>query len=309
MSGTVQDVVMIGAGPSSLTAAIYTAREDIDTIVYEKSVIGGVVAIIDKVENYPGFSDGIEGFALAEQLEKQAKRFGAKIETGDVTSISDDGDFKTLIVDSQPVKTKVVLVATGRSYSKIDVPGEAEYFGRGVHYCATCDGAFYNNKRLVVVGGSNSAIQESIYLTRFAAHIDVIVRSTIKASAILKHELQELIDQGKINVHLGTTTEEIIGNDGHVNSVRVVKDGKSVTIDADGVFIFAGLTPNTQFLAGSGIEMDEAGYIKTDDKLQTNIPGIFASGDVRSGSTKQITSATGEGTTAALSIREYLHKL
>jgi thioredoxin reductase (NADPH) len=309
MSDKVQDIIMIGAGPSALTAAIYTSREDINTLIYEKSVVGGVVAIIDKVENYPGFADGVEGFVLAEQLEKQAKRFGAKIEIGDVISIRDKGSCKALTIDGKTIMTKAVLIATGRSYSKLGVPGESEYFGHGVHYCATCDGAFYNKKRLVVVGGSNSAIQESIYLTRFASHIDVVVRSTIKASAILKHDLEKLIDEGIIAVYLGTTVDEIIGDNGHVNSVRAIKNGKSMTIETDGVFIFAGLAPNTQFLAGSGIELDEAGFIKTDAKLQTNIPGIYASGDVRSGSTKQITSATGEGTTVALSIREYIHNL
>jgi Thioredoxin reductase len=309
MRDKIQDVIMIGAGPSALTAAIYTAREDIDTLIFEKSVVGGVVAIIDKVENYPGFPDGVEGSALAEQLAKQAKRFGAKIEMGDVTSISVEGDVKFLTIDGNLFKAKTVLIATGRGYNKIGIPGESEYFGHGVHYCATCDGAFYNNKQLVVVGGSNAAIQESIYLTRFATHIDLMVRSTIKASKILQRDLQKYIDDGKITVHLGATIDEIIGNNGHVTAVRTTKDNASMTIETDGIFIFVGLKPNTQFLTGSGVELDEIGFIETDVKLQTNIPGIFASGDVRSGATMQIASAVGEGATVAYSIREYLHNL
>jgi len=178
-----------------------------------------------------------------------------------------------------------------------------------VHYCATCDGAFYKNKKIIVIGGANSAIQEAIYLTRFASHIDLVVRSTVKASGILQRDLQKLVDDSKITVHLGTSVDEIIGSNGHATSLRVIKDGKSMTIETDGIFIFVGLKPNTEFLVGSGIELDEAGFIKTNSKLQTNIPGVFASGDVRSGATMQIASAVGEGATAALSIREYLHNL
>jgi thioredoxin reductase (NADPH) len=306
MDKKVRDVVMIGAGPSSLAAAVYTTREDIDTVVYEKSIVGGLAAITDKVDNYPGFPDGIEGLTLADQLQKQAERFGAQIELGDVTAIHDDGDTKTVIVDGEEVKARAVLIATGSDYSKLGIPGEMEYYGRGVHYCATCDGAFYRDKRLVVVGGGNSAVQEAMFLTRFTTHIDMLVRSTIKASEVLQHELQKYIDSGQITVHLNTTTDEIIATDNKITAVRGTNDGKEVTFETDGIFIFVGLKPNTQFLAGSGVELDEQGLIKTDLHLSTNIPGIYASGDVRSGATMQIASAVGEGATAALSIREYL---
>jgi thioredoxin reductase (NADPH) len=309
MSEKIQDVIVIGAGPSALTAAVYTTREDIDTVLYEKSVVGGLVAITDKVDNYPGFPEGIEGLALAEQLEKQAKRFGTRIEYGDVTSISDDGKYKSVIVDNTPIKAKAILIATGSDYGKINVPGEAEYYGKGVHYCATCDGAFYKGKRLAVVGGGNSAIQEAIFLTRFSDHIDLLVRSTIKASDVLQKELQDVVNAGKITIHLQTTTNEIVATDGHVSSVSVNEKGTPKTINVDGVFIFAGLKPNTTFLKDSGIELDDAGFIKTDLNLQTSIAGIFASGDVRSGATMQIASAVGEGATAAHSIREYLKKI
>jgi thioredoxin reductase (NADPH) len=181
-----------------------------------------------------------------------------------------------------------------------------EYYGRGVHYCATCDGAFYREKRLVVVGGGNSAIQEAIFLTRFTTHIDLLVRSTVKASEVLQHELKKFVDEGKITVHLNTITEEIVAVDGKVKSVSVIKDGVPAVIETDGVFVFVGLKPNTGFLKNSGIELDEQGLIKTDKHLSTNMPGVFASGDVRSGATMQIASAVGEGATAALSIREYI---
>lgn len=307
MNDQIRDVVMIGAGPSALTAAIYTTREDIDTVLYEKATIGGMAAITDKVDNYPGFPDGIEGMKLAGELEKQAERFGAHIDFGDISAIRTDGKYKIVTVDGADVKAKAVLIATGSDYKKIGVPGEAESYGRGVHYCATCDGAFYRDKTLVVIGGGNSALQETIFLTRYATHIDLLVRSTIKASDILQQDLQKYIDEGKVTVHLETTTDEIVINaEGRVTGVKVQEKGEAKELTIDGVFVFVGLKPNTDFLAGSGVELDEVGLVKTNQHLETTVAGVFASGDVRSGATMQIASAVGEGAAAALSIREYL---
>ena len=303
----IKDLVMVGAGPSALSAAIYTAREDIDTVLYEKAVVGGLAAITDKVDNYPGFADGIEGMVLAEQLQKQAERFGARIDYGDVSALRHENGMNILTVDGKEVMARAVLIATGSDYNKLGIPGETEYYGRGVHYCATCDGAFYRDKRLVVVGGGNSGVQEALFLTRFASHIDLLVRSTVKASKVLQDELQKFVDSGKITVHLATSPTEIAADEsGKVAVVKATKDGRPTEFLTDGVFVFIGLKPNTQFLAGSGVELDEVGLIKTDSHLATNIPGVYASGDVRSGATMQIASATGEGATAALSIREYL---
>ena len=302
----IRDVVMIGAGPSALAAAVYTTREDIDTVLYEKGVIGGMAAITDLIDNYPGFADGVKGMQLAEQLQKQAERFGTLIEFGEVSGIKNEGDYKVVIVDGEEVKAKSVLIATGSDYVKLGIPGEAENYASGVHYCATCDGAFYRDRKLVVVGGGNSAVQEAIFLTRYASHIDLLVRSTIKASDILQKDLQKYIDEGKVTVHLGVTPEEIVTENGQVAHVKAMKDGQPLTFATDGVFVFIGLKPNTGFLAESGIELDEVGLIKTDEHLATSIPGVFASGDVRSGATMQIASAVGEGASAALSIREYL---
>lgn len=306
MSDKIHDLVMIGAGPSALAAAVYTTREDIETIIYEKSAVGGLAATTDMVDNYPGFPEGIEGPVLADQLQKQAERFGAQIEFGEVESIRNEGEYKIIIVDGSEVKARVVLIATGSKYGKINAPGEAENYGKGVHYCATCDGAFYKGKRLVVVGGGNSAIQEAIFLTRFASHIDLLVRSTVKASDVLQRKLQKFVDEGSITVHLETTIDEIVTTDGKVTHMHTTKKGKLAKVEADGVFVFAGLKPNTDFLKGSGVRLDEVGFVKTDANLQTNIPGVFASGDVRSGATMQIACAVGEGATAAHSIRKYL---
>ena len=309
----VHDVLMVGAGPAALAAAIYTTREDIETVLYERGVIGGLAAVTDWVDNYPGFPKGISGLDYAENLRQQAERFGAKIELGEVTKITDEGQYKRVTTTDGDVLTKTVLIATGSDYKKIGVPGEQEYYGRGVHYCATCDGAFYRDKRLVVVGGGNSAIQESIFLTRFATHIDVLVRSDqLKASEVLQHDLKKHND--KITIHFNTTTDEIVGEeiDGIQKVTKVIGTdkiaGKKVEFPTDGVFVFVGLKPNTEFLKESAIELDEIGFVKSNERLETNMPGVFVAGDVRSGATMQIATATGEGATAALRIREYLEE-
>lgn len=305
----VYDVVMIGAGPTSLAASIYTSREDITTLIIEKGVIGGLAAVTDKVDNYPGFPDGIEGLELAENLRKQAERFGAVIELDEVQSVSKNGDMFEVQTVIGGYKAKTVLVGTGSQWRKLGVPGETEFYGKGVHNCATCDGAFYRDRRLVVIGSGNSSAQEALFLTKFASHIDILIRGAEwKASEVLVHEVDK---NPKITVHFNTTTDEIIGgvNENGLPKIEKVigtKNGVKTDFETDGVFVFVGLVPVTYFLKDSGVEFDEAGFIKTDQKLMTAVSGLFAAGDVRSGATMQIASAVGEGATAALSIREYL---
>lgn len=301
------DVVIVGAGPAALTAAIYTTREDIETLLFERGVVGGLAAVTDKIDNYPGFPEGVDGLKLADDLQKQAERFGAIIEYGEVTAIHDAGDYRRLETTSGEMLARAVLIATGSDYKKVGCPGEQEFYAKGVHYCATCDGAFYRDKRLVVVGGGNSAVQEAIFLTRFATHIDLLVRSTIKASDVLQHELDEYVKAGKVTVHLGTSTDEIVGEEGKgVVKVIGTKDGKKEEFKTDGVFVFVGLMPNSQFLKDTPIRLDEIGFVVTDPDLHTTMKGVFAAGDIRSGATMQIASAAGEGATAALKIREFL---
>ncbi len=304
----IHDVIMIGAGPAALSAAIYTTREDIETLLFERGVVGGLAAVTDWVDNYPGFPKGIAGLELAEDLHKQAERFGAVIELGEVTKITDQGKTKLLETTSGPMQARAVLIATGSDYKKIGVPGEAEYYARGVHYCATCDGAFYRDKRLVVVGGGNSAVQEAMFLTKFASHIDLLVRGpAFRASEVLQHELEKK-HKDKITVHFNITTDEIVGENNGVTKVLGTDKttGQKVEFPTDGVFVFVGLKPNTKFLKDSAIELDDIGFVKTDTRLQTAMPGVFAAGDVRSGATMQVASAVGEGATAALMIREHL---
>lgn len=303
----VYDVIAIGAGPASLTAAIYSSRENLKTLLIEKGVVGGLAAITDQIDNYPGFADGIEGMKLADQLRKQAERFGAQIELDEVKDIRDEGDHKVVVGYGGEYKARSVLIATGSDYVKLNVPGEDELYGRGVHFCATCDGAFYNGKKLVTVGSGNSSAQESLFLTRFADSVDVLIRGDRwKASEVL---IDEINKNEKINVHFNVSVKEVVAEDGKFKKiVGTGKDGKDIDYEVDGVFVFIGLMPNTKFLEGSLVKLDETGFVITDDKLSTGYKGVFAAGDVRSGATMQIASAAGEGATAALHMREYLEQ-
>ena len=297
----VWDLVIVGAGPAALTAAVYAGREGLRTLVIEKQLIGGQVATIDRVENYPGFAEGVEGFELASQFESQARRFNAEIKFGEVQGIAKDGDNILIKVDNGDVVARAALIASGTKYRHLNIPGEDKYFGRGVHYCATCDGALYRDKEIITVGGANSAVQEALFLTQFASHITMLVRSWIKADQILKDRLNEAVQAGKI-------TSEIVGDDNGVNGAEITNDNEARRINCDGVFVFAGQDPNTQFLANSEIRLADNGLIITDDNLQTSMPGVWAAGDVRLGSTKQIISAAGEGATAAIKIGKFLRE-
>jgi thioredoxin reductase (NADPH) len=308
MDEKIYDIITIGAGPSALTAAIYSSRENLSTMLIEKGVVGGLAAVTDQIDNYPGFADGIDGLSLASQMRSQAERFGAMIELDDISKIEKNDDIFTLTGYSGQYKSKSVLIATGSSYNKLKIPGEDEYYGRGVHYCATCDGAFYKDKRLVVVGSGNSAAQEALFLTRFASHIDVLIRGdTWKASDVLVEEVNK---NSKILVHFNTSSTEIAAENSKVIGVRATNTttNEAVLVETDGVFVFVGLSPNTGFLASSGVELDEYKFVKTNSNLETSVEGIFAAGDVRSGATMQIASATGEGATVALKMREFLEK-
>ncbi len=307
----IHQVLMIGAGPANLAAAIYTTREDIETTLLEKGVIGGLAAITDVIDNYPGFEEGVEGAKLAEKLEKQAERFGAKIDFAEVTGLERqaDGLIKVATTDGDK-KARAVLIGTGSDHRKLGLESETKYYGRGVHYCATCDGAFYRDKKLVVIGGGNSAAQEALFLTKFASHIDMLVRKDkMRASDVL---VEKVMNHPQITVHFNTEAEEFIGAevDGmeKIVKAKIVKDGQPDELETDGVFIFIGLVPNTQFLQNSAVKLDEAGFVIGDEHLRTSVPGVFVAGDVRSGSTAQIASAVGEGAVAALRLREYLEK-
>jgi thioredoxin reductase (NADPH) len=299
----VKELVIIGSGPAALSAAIYAARESIDTTVYEQSTFGGQVATISRIDNYPGFPDGIDGEELMERMQSQAEKLGAKLEYGEVTELKPTPSKTVLVtVDGEEVEARAVLVASGWTYSTMDIPGEAEYKNRGVHYCATCDGPFYKEKKVIVIGGGNSAAQEAIFLSKFASSVEILARSTFKADAVLQNK----VAKHGIAVHESTQILEVLGDSKNVTSLKVEDDDGEHEVTADGVFVFVGIRPSNGFVAGTGIELDATGYIKTDGGYQTALPGVFAAGDIRSGSTKQIVTAAGEGAAAAKVVGKYL---
>lgn len=302
----VYDVVIIGAGPTGLAAAVYAAREDLKTLVVEKGVIGGMAAITDRIDNYPGFEDGVGGLELADHLYDHAKRFGAEIKTGvTITNLKRDGEVIVLGTNKDELRARTVLIATGSTYKHLGVPGEKELVGKGVHFCATCDGPIYRGKELVVVGGGNSAMQETLFLARFAKHITLLVRGPeLKGTAIVRDQVQDL---DNLTIVYNTATTKVIGENDKVAALEAFDSAKNeaVRYTPDGIFVFIGLLANTEAFVGN-IELDERNFVITQPDFTTNIPGVFAAGDVRSGSTWQIASAVGEGVSATLSIRAYL---
>jgi thioredoxin reductase (NADPH) len=299
------ELVIVGAGPTGLAAALYAAREGMSTLVLEKAVIGGMAAITDLVDNYPGFDQGVGGLELAEHLHAHAVRFGAEVKTGiDVLGLHEAGGNVTVTTSEGDVTAEAVLVATGSSYKHLGAPGETEYIGRGVHFCATCDAPLYRGRDVVVVGGGNSAIQESLFIARFAKHVTLLVRGPeLKGTQVIREQLTALRN---VSFRYNTVVQEIRGNGSKVTGLHV-KDGEGEEYDirTDGIFVFIGLLANTEAFKGT-LELDERNFIITKDDFSTGLPSVYAAGDVRSGSTWQIASAAGEGVTAALEIRKYL---
>ena len=302
------DLVVVGSGPAGLTAALYAAREGIETLVIERAGVGGQAGTTERIDNYPGFSQGIGGAELADRMRAQVERFGVEILPAQaVTEIMAQGDYKLVRTEvGDEYCSRALLLATGSRYRRLGVPGEEDFIGAGIHFCATCDGPFYKGQEMVVVGGGNSGVEEGLFLTKFASKVTVLeVQERLGASQILQ---EKLAGHPKMEARLQTTVQEFKGN-GHLDSV-VVKDlrtGEVEELTPGAVFVFIGLDPNTQFLEGM-VDLDRWKFIVTGDTMETSVNGIFATGDVRAGSTKQITSAAGEGTTAALMIRQYLEK-
>lgn len=300
----IYDLIILGGGPAGLTAAIYAGRARIRTLVLAGSLPGGQPANIDLVENYPGFPEGIPGAELAQRLVAQAERFDAQIVYDSVTAV--DFSVRPFVIrtDATTYRAHTVIVAMGASPRRLGVPGEDRFFGRGVSTCATCDGFFYRDKRVVVVGGGDSALVEGLFLTRFAREVIVVHRrDQLRASQIYQ---ERAFANPKMRFVLDSVVEEIVG-DTTVTGVRVrnVKTGETSFIEADGVFIYVGLEPQTQIFAGQ-LELDKQGYIVTDRHQRTNIPGVFAAGDVQDPHYRQLIVAAGTGAIAAMEAERYL---
>ena len=304
------DLIVVGSGPAGLTAALYAAREGIETLVIERGGIGGQAGVTERLDNFPGFPEGISGSEFADRLRQQAERFGVEILSAqDVTGIGVDGDYRIVhTADGAEYRAWAVLLTLGSTYRRLEVPGEDDFIGAGVHFCATCDGAFYRDKDVLVVGGGNSAGEESIFLTKFAKKVTIITRDVqLSASKVV---VQKVNEHPKIEVITSATPAEFRGTDGKLDTVvlKNTKTGELTDVKTNGVFVFIGLTPNTGLIEGQ-VTLDERGFIVTDGMLATSVAGVFAAGDCREGSTKQAASAAGEGAAVALAIRRYIQPL
>jgi thioredoxin reductase (NADPH) len=304
------DVVIVGGGPAGLTAAIYASRDGMDTLILEQAALGGQAATTQVIDNFPGFDAGVSGPEFTVRLRKQAQKYGTEILQGEqIADIRRDGQYLVVSsVNKRDYISRSVLVATGSHYRRLNVPGEQELTGRNVHFCATCDGALYKGKKLLVVGGGNSGFEEGLFLTKFAREITIIENTpSVRASQILQDKVAARAD---MKVLTQRSIKEFKVNGSSLSGV-MVENGETGEVeewDPDGVFVFIGLRPNTAFLPDT-IQKDAWGFIDTDKTLGTTLEGVFAAGDVRAGSTKQAVSAAGEGTTAALMIRQYLQSL
>lgn len=302
------DTIIIGGGPAGLTSAIYLAREGLDVLVIEKAGLGGQAGITQTIDNFPGFDKGIRGGEFADRLARQARKFGVEIlQAQEVLEIDHDGQYLIAEIGSEiHYHSRAILLATGASYRRMNVPGEEELIGINVHFCATCDGAFYKGRKVLVVGGGNSGFEEGLFLTRFASQVDILVNSPQpKASRILQDKVAE---KKNIHVILNHAVRELRGGK-KLQSV-IMEDLATHEIKEthyDGVFVFVGVMPNNGLVKGKA-NLDSTGFIDA-PTMMTSYPGIFAAGDVRGGSTKQAASAAGEGASAAVAIREYLKSI
>jgi thioredoxin reductase (NADPH) len=297
------DIIIIGGGPAGLSAAVYAARSRRRTLLIERGVTGGQIALTNEVENYPGI-ESINGFELAQAMQRQAQKYGLEIAAADLHAIDQVGNLHTVRTNEGDHTTKAVILTAGADYNRLGVPGEERLTGRGVSYCATCDAAFFKDQPVAVVGGGDAAMDEGLFVTRYAAKVHVIHRrDTLRASAVLQ---ERAFANPKMHFIWNTVVDEIVGDDA-VTGVRTrnVLTGEVRMLDVSAVFVFIGLTPNTAYLRGI-VKMDEGGHIFVNEWMETEIPGLFAAGDVRANSARQVVTAAGDGATAAIRADHYI---
>jgi len=298
------DVVIIGGGPAGLTAGLYASRARLNSLLIERGLVGGQIANAERVENYPGFPEGIGGFELGQLMHQQATKYGLKTLLAEVTGVELQGKQKVIRTTEGDFIAKAVIIAGGSERQKLGVSGEEEFVGKGVSYCATCDAAFFKEKPVAVVGGGDAAITEAIHLTKFVSRVTVIHRrDQLRASRILQ---EKAFSQPKIEFRWNSIVEKIEGGD-LVKRIRLrqVKTGEESALEVAGIFISTGLKPNTDYLK-SILSLDATGLIVTDEKMETKIPGIFAAGDIRHNSARQAITAAGDGATAAIYAEKFI---
>jgi thioredoxin reductase (NADPH) len=299
------DILIIGGGPAGLTAGIYTGRGQLDTIILEKGLPGGQIAQTEEVENYPGFPDVISGPELADRMVRQAERFGARLVMDEVVALEREGDRFHVRGTSASYRSKAVIVATGATPRRLGVPGEDDFYGRGVSTCATCDGFFYRGKRVVVVGGGDAAVEEGLFLTKFAESVTVIHRrDELRANKVAQ---ERAFASPKMHWMWNTVVEEVLGEEGVVTGVRArhVVSGETQVVPTDGVFVYIGHVPNTEYLSGV-VTLRESGYVDVRDEIYTDVEGIFAAGDVSDEVYRQLSTSVGAGTRAAMAAERWL---
>jgi len=299
-------VLILGSGPAGLSAALYAARAELAPVVLTGMELGGQAALTHTIENYPGFPDGVGGQELGELFQKQAERFGAKVEFDTAQSVDlSQRPFK-ITADNAVYFSDSLIVGTGARPNHLDIPGETEFTGKGVSYCATCDGWFFKNKKVIVVGGGDSALEEGLFLTRFATSVTIVHRrESLRAGKVLQNRA---FTDPKVSFVWNSALAEIKG-DGVVKSVKVnnTKTGETSEIETDGVFIFIGHTPNTQMFAGQ-LDMDDAGYVRSNMMMETNVPGVFVAGEVADSHFRQVITSAGMGAAAAIQVTHFLEK-
>ncbi len=307
MSAAAYDLVIVGGGPAGLTAGLYAARAMLRAVLIEKGAVGGQVLLTDWVDNYPGFPEGISGFELIDKMAAQAARFGLATRLGAVTAMELGGPVKRLVLeDGGDITCRAVIIATGARPRQLGVPGEEEFTGRGVSYCATCDGPFYRGQEVAVVGGGNTAVEEAIFLTRFAAKVHVIHRrNELRATRILQ---EEAFANPKIAFVLDSRVQRVRGGAQGVEGVDIRhNDGTERFLPVTGVFMLIGTRPNNDMLPLAELGADAQGFIPTDGEMRTRLAGVMAAGDIRSKAVRQVVTAAGEGAVAVLAAEEYLH--
>ncbi len=303
-----EDLIIIGAGPAGLTAGLYASRARLRTVLLEKLAPGGQILTTDFVENYPGFPEGLSGFELVDRMKRQAENFGLKIAGKEVVRLELTPGKKMVFTDKEAMETKALILTTGASPRKLGIEGEGLLTGKGVSYCATCDGPFYRDQEVAVIGGGDTAVEEAIFLTKFAGRVHLVHRrDELRATKLLQERVKAA---EKVNLVWDSVPTRILGQAGvEALELKNVKTNEISTLPVEGVFVFIGYNPSNDLLADLSLDFDDLGFVKTDDNMETSIPGVFAAGDIRSKLLRQVSTAVGDGATAAFAAERFIEGL